>query len=153
VHRFCHVLLAALPVVAASSCDAAQMPAPRAPVTSPAAPAVPATQPRDRADDEIQIVIYAMSKGQGVPEATRAVRDKARTELQRLRAERRVLDINETRIGIEGERRICATFATREDAEATVAKLRSMSEGVELFNIAVEPCPRDAAPLPKGVDP
>ncbi len=100
------------------------------------------------------VAVYVLSRGQGVPDATRVARDEARVLLRKLQAEKRALTLEETPIGLEGERRICATFARAEDAEAAAAQLRAIAAKVELFNVVLEPCAKAAAPLPpQGVKP
>jgi hypothetical protein len=100
------------------------------------------------------VAVYVLSRGAGVPEATRAARDKARALLRQLHAEKRALTLEETPIGLEGERRICATFSNAQDAADAAARLRAIGAGVELFNIVMEPCARAGAPLPQqGVKP
>ena len=94
------------------------------------------------------VAVYVLSRGQGVPDETRAARDQARVLLRQLSAEKRALTLEETPIGLEGERRICATFASAGDAESAAAKLRAIAAKVELFNVVLEPCAKAAAPLP-----
>jgi hypothetical protein len=95
------------------------------------------------------VAVYVLSRGAGVPDATRAARDQARVLLRRLHEEKRALTLEETPIGLEGERRICATFSNAQDAADAAARLREIGAGVELFNIEMEPCARAAAPLPQ----
>jgi hypothetical protein len=115
----------------------------------------PAPMEKEVASTETHdVAVYVLSRGAGVPEATRAARDKARALLRQLHAEKRALTLEETPIGLEGERRICASFSNAQDAADAAARLRAIGAGVELFNIVMEPCARAAAPLPQqGVKP
>ena len=100
------------------------------------------------------MAVYALSRGQGVPEATRAARIQAREVFEELRAKKRALNVEVKRSGLEGEQRICATFATREEAEQAAARVRSLGKGVELFNVVMEPCAKPGAgQVPQGVKP
>jgi hypothetical protein len=100
------------------------------------------------------VAVYVLSRGSGVPEATRVARDKARALLRQLHAEKRALNVEETPMGLEGERRICASFSNAQDAADAAERLRAIGAGVELFNIVMEPCARAGAPLPQqGVKP
>jgi hypothetical protein len=95
------------------------------------------------------VAVYVLSRGKGVPDATRAARDKARALLQQLHEEKRVLAVEETPIGLEGERRICATFASSQDAAAAAERLRAIGANVELFNVVIEPCAKAGVPMPQ----
>jgi hypothetical protein len=87
-----------------------------------------------------------LSRGKGVPETTRAARERASALLRQLQDENRVTAIREVPIGLEGERRICATFASASDAAATAARLREIGSGVELFNVEEGPCATSGTP-------
>src|SRR5262245_16565491 len=100
------------------------------------------------------VAVYILSRGKGVPEATRAAREQARALLRQLHDEKRALALEETPIGLEGERRICATFATAQDAASAAERLRAIGAHVELFNVVMEPCAKTGAPSPsQGVKP
>jgi hypothetical protein len=86
------------------------------------------------------LAIYALSRGKGVPPETREAFDAARRLLESLREEHKVTRIVATRIGIEGERRLCAEFADSKVAKETHDKLLAMSKSAELLNIVAEPC-------------
>ena len=141
-----------LAVAVVAGCGQASKEPPTPAPTASDETAAPTPPPSDAGAREV--AVYALSRGKGVPDATRAAREKARALLQQWRDEKRVLDIQETRIGIEGERRLCATFATEQDAAEAAARLRELGAGVELFNVALEPCAKPGAPTPpKGVKP
>lgn len=84
--------------------------------------------------------IYALSRGNGVPEAAREVLKKVRAWLDEAKQAGSVVDIRDTRIGLEGETRLCAEFADSESAQALLKRVRALAEGVALINLVVEPC-------------
>lgn len=122
-------------VVVVGGCTQGEPPMPPSETTPPASE-----------DGAREVAVYALSRGKGVPDATREAREKARALFEELRTRKLVLDIQETRVGIEGERRICAVFGTARDAADAVKQLRALAEGVELFNIVLEPCTRPPGP-------
>ncbi|MGH8611795.1 MAG: hypothetical protein ACREYF_07065 [Gammaproteobacteria bacterium] len=84
--------------------------------------------------------VYALSRGHGVPEAAREVLRKVRAWLDQAKQAGSVVDIRQTRIGVEGETRMCAEFADSESAQAMLKRVRALAEGIELMNLVVEPC-------------
>ncbi|MGH8658666.1 MAG: hypothetical protein ACREV4_09400 [Gammaproteobacteria bacterium] len=84
--------------------------------------------------------IYALSRGKGVPEAGREVLRKVRAWLDEAKRAGSVVDIRQTRIGLEGETRLCAEFADSESTQAMLKRVRVLAEDVELMNLVVEPC-------------
>ena len=84
--------------------------------------------------------VYALSRGHGVPEAAREVLRKVRAWLDQAKQAGSVVDIRETRIGLEGETRLCVEFADSESAQAMLKRIRAFTKGVELINLVVEPC-------------
>jgi hypothetical protein len=87
-----------------------------------------------------EIAIYALSRGKGVPEPTRAALGKVRKLLDDAKRRGEVLKVTETRIGLEGEKRLCLEAKDVAAARTLLVELRVIAEGVELFNIVVEPC-------------
>jgi hypothetical protein len=132
----------AAPEVATPSPPPPAPPAGESSAPSPAAAALPPS------GETFGVAVYSLSRGKGVPEAAREAHDKARAIFRQLQGETRVLDVKETRIGIEGERRTCATFATRADAEAAAERIRSLAADTALFNVVMEPCEKSSDPRP-----
>jgi hypothetical protein len=87
-----------------------------------------------------EIAIYALSRGKGVPEPTRAALGKVRKLLDDAKRRGEVLKITEARIGLEGEKRLCLEAKDAAAARTLLLELRVIAEGVELFNVVVEPC-------------
>jgi hypothetical protein len=87
-----------------------------------------------------EFAIYALSRGKGVPEPTRGALRKARTLLEGATRRGEVIRVKETRIGLEGETRLCVEAKDVAAARALLRDLRAIAENVELFNVVVEPC-------------
>jgi hypothetical protein len=84
--------------------------------------------------------VYALSRGRGVPESTRRAWQTVWTMLEDARREGKVARLQQTRIGLEGEVRLCAEFSDPERARELLARAREVGKGVELLNIVEEPC-------------
>ena len=87
-----------------------------------------------------EFAVYALSRGKGVPEPTRSALRKAHSLIEGARQRGDVVRLKETRIGLEGETRLCVEAKDVAAARALVLELRAMAEKVELFNVVVEPC-------------
>lgn len=85
------------------------------------------------------LAIYALSRGQGVPEATRRAFGEIKAKLQTLRDGSTVIELEERRIGIEGETRLCAVFADPQAARDEYERL-ARYRSVDLLNIVLESC-------------
>ena len=94
----------------------------------------------DRSQPPPSVAVYALSRGTGVPAATRDALRSMRTLLEELEGQRLVTRIQQARIGLEGETRLCAEFADAGAARAALARMRQIAQGVELLNIVEEPC-------------
>ena len=84
--------------------------------------------------------VYALSRGRGVPEATRSAWQRVLAMLEDARRDGTVVRLQQTRIGIEGEVRVCAEFADAARARELLERARSVAAGVELLNVVEEPC-------------
>lgn len=82
-----------------------------------------------------------LSRGKGVPAQARDAYKQIRYVLERQQADGNVTALQSSRIGLEGETRLCAEFRNREDAQAALAEIRKLAAGVDLLNFAEEPCP------------
>jgi hypothetical protein len=87
-----------------------------------------------------EFALYALSRGKGVPEPTRGAYRKARTLLEDAKKRGEVKWLKETRIGLEGETRLCVEAKDAAAARALLREVRTIAEKVELFNVVVEPC-------------
>jgi hypothetical protein len=93
------------------------------------------------------VAVYALSRGKGVPDETRSAFEQCRVVLEEARERGRAVRVEEQRIGLEGERRLCADFPDPASAEAMAERLRQIAKGVDLMNVAQEPCRK--APKPQ----
>ncbi|MBC7988590.1 MAG: hypothetical protein H7Y19_03275 [Luteimonas sp.] len=82
-----------------------------------------------------------LSRGKGVPTETREAYKQIRYVLEQQQANANVTALQANRIGLEGETRLCAEFRNRDDAQAALAEIRKLSDGVDLLNVVEEPCP------------
>ena len=96
--------------------------------------------PRVSGTAKAEFALYALSRGRGVPEPTYDALQKSRKLLEDARQRGEVLDFEETRIGLEGETRLCVEAKDIAAARELQLKVRALSENVELFNIVEEPC-------------
>jgi hypothetical protein len=65
---------------------------------------------------------------------------KARELLQNLQRTNAVTRLDERRMGLEGETRLCVEFKDSAAAASALKELRGIAEGVELLNVTEEPC-------------
>ena len=84
--------------------------------------------------------VYALSRGRGVPEPTRSAWQAVWTMLEDARREGKVARLQQTRIGLEGEVRLCAEFSDPARAREMLERAREVGKGIELLNIVEEPC-------------
>ena len=84
--------------------------------------------------------VYALSRGRGVPEATRSAWQAVWTMLEDARREGKVARLQQTRIGLEGEVRLCAEFSDPGHAREMLERAREAGRGVELLNVVEESC-------------
>ncbi|HKQ26194.1 MAG TPA: hypothetical protein VJT81_17230 [Burkholderiales bacterium] len=87
-----------------------------------------------------EFAVYALSRGKGVPEPTRGALQKARALLESAKKRGEVKWLKETRIGLEGETRLCVEAKDVEAARTLLRELRMIGDKVELFNVVVESC-------------
>jgi hypothetical protein len=84
--------------------------------------------------------VYALSRGRGVPEATRSAWQRVLAMLEDARRDGTAVRLQQTRIGLEGEVRLCAEFADAARAREMLERARAVAVGVELLNVVEEPC-------------
>ncbi len=93
--------------------------------------------------------VYILSRGRGVPPEARA----AQMEVQKLAEADRdsglTVSIAATRIGIEGERRLCVTYEDPQNGARALERAREIVKGIDLINLVVEPCTPPASKIQK----
>lgn len=88
----------------------------------------------------ISFAVYALSRGRGVPDATRTAWQSLWEMLEAARGDGAVATLQQTRIGLEGEVRLCAEFSDARRAREMLARAREVATRVELLNVVEEPC-------------
>jgi len=110
-----------------------------------AAMATPARTSRDEPGGRAgtaSFAVYALSRGRGVPEATLRAWQAIRTLLEDARREGALAQLQQTRLGLEGEVRLCAEFHDPQRGQQLLRRARDIGAGVELLNVVEEPCSR-----------
>ena len=84
--------------------------------------------------------IYTLSRGKGVPPEVREALKKVEEVFESDRREGVSVTLHRTRIGIEGESRLCAEYGDPHAGARAYARVRAIVHGIELMNLVVEPC-------------
>lgn len=84
--------------------------------------------------------LYAMARADGVPAPTREARERVWALLEEAKDQGTVLSLTQTRLGFEGAKRICATFATSDAARVVWDQARSFVKDADLVTLVIEPC-------------
>ena len=92
--------------------------------------------------------VYMLSRGHGVPDATRQAFAATKSLLEAARTEGKANSLQVEVIGLEGERRVCVEFADRVQADLSLERIRALSREVELFNVVEEACSPESGDLP-----
>lgn len=97
--------------------------------------------PRSAARAPIKsFAVYALSRGKGVPPEAREALRKV-VELAEEDQRRGVkVTVTTTRIGIEGETRVCIAYEDPQEGARAYERARAIVKNVDLVNLAVEPC-------------
>ena len=86
--------------------------------------------------------LYALSRGKGVPAATRNAFNRIRGKLEQAEKKGNVMHIQQSRIGIEGESRLCVEFNDAHAENVMLSEIRESIKNIELLNLKSEPCPK-----------
>lgn len=94
------------------------------------------------------LTVTMLSRGKGVPDATRAAYKDIRALLEQQRSAYAITGLRTQRIGLEGETRLCAEFENAKDAQAALDAIRKRVAGVDLLDVSATPCPspKDSTP-------
>jgi hypothetical protein len=93
--------------------------------------------------------VYTLSRGTGVPPEARAAQQEIQKLVEADRDRGLVVRIETTRIGIEGERRLCVTYKDPRNGARALERARAIVKGVALINVEKEPCTQPASKTPK----
>jgi hypothetical protein len=121
----------------------------------PATPPAPPTKPEQAGGGRGETAgrsfsIYALSRGSGVPPAAREAQQKVQALVESDRGRGVGVNVQATRLGLEGERKLCVTYADAQEAARALERVRALVQGVDLVNVVVEPCgPPSSASPPK----
>lgn len=84
--------------------------------------------------------VYALSRGRGVSDAALAAQQKVLELVEADRARGLTVDAQQIRIGLEGERKVCVTYADEREGARALERVRGVVQGVDLVNVVVERC-------------
>ena len=139
---------AAIPVDPTAGSAGTPLPAPdppTMPTTPPAPPPAPAPAPPA---EPVTIVIHALSRGKGVPTQTRDTYKQIHALLEQRRSDAAITRLESSRMGLEGETRLCVEFSDRDHAAAMLAEIGKLAAGTDLLNIVEGPCPGNKGSKP-----
>jgi hypothetical protein len=84
--------------------------------------------------------VYSLSRGKGVPPEARAALQKVQELIEADRARGVRVTVETTRIGIEGERRLCVTYEDAQEGARALERVREIVRGVDLVNVVEGSC-------------
>ena len=84
--------------------------------------------------------VTVLSRGKGVPREARDALAGVSKLLEEDRARGVAVTWQSTRIGLEGETRLCARYEDASVAADAYARARALVRGIDLVNVAAEPC-------------
>ncbi|MDA9476874.1 hypothetical protein XI03_20765 [Bradyrhizobium sp. CCBAU 65884] len=84
--------------------------------------------------------LYALSRGKGLSDDGRRALEGFRQLLREMKAEGQVVEVSDTRIGLEGETRVCAKFASSDLAGKAWMQMQRLSAGADLVHLKPEKC-------------
>ena len=84
--------------------------------------------------------LYVLSRGNGVSEGGRKALADFRKLLGSMQAKGEVVEVSDTRIGIEGETRMCARFASAESAAKAWMDMQRSLTDADLVQLKAEKC-------------
>lgn len=109
-------------------------------VGAPGASTNPSELPRLLRSSKNQLAIYALSRAGGVPPPAWQALEQLRGYFAKLHSEGTVTRIEETRIGLEGETRLCVEFATEKAALGAFEHVGRLTQGIDLIDVKAELC-------------
>jgi hypothetical protein len=100
--------------------------------------------------------VYALSRGKGVPREAREALGSVRKLVEADRSRGVKVTLETTRIGLEGETRLCAAYQDPKDAAAAFERAKALVRGIDLVNLVAGPCEsgdRERGPQKKEEEP
>jgi len=104
----------------------------------PPRPPIPATTPRTPTLGSF--AVYVLSRGQGVPAEARAAQRRIRELVEADQGRGVRVSVATTRIGIEGESKLCVQYEDAEAGELAFGRATAVAEGVDLIRVERDPC-------------
>jgi hypothetical protein len=98
------------------------------------------TGPPDAVLELQSFALYALSRGRGVSESGQKAIADFRELIRNMKAEGHTIEVSDTRIGIEGETRICASFTSRELAGKAWMQMQRSLVAADLVQLKPERC-------------
>jgi hypothetical protein len=98
------------------------------------------TGPPDTVLELQSFAFYALSRGKGLSEDGRRALEGFRQLLRDMKAEGHVVEVSDTRIGLEGETRVCAKFTSSDLAGKAWMQMQRLSAGADLVQLKPEKC-------------
>ena len=116
-------------------------------------PVAPITKPKQSGGDPGERVskafaVYSLSRGTGVPPEAREALQKVQKLVETDRERGVRVTFETTRIGLEGEQRLCVTYEDSRDGDRALERVRAIVKGVDLVNLVEEPCKRPPSTNP-----
>jgi hypothetical protein len=84
--------------------------------------------------------VYALSRGKGVPPEAREAQQRVVALAEESRKRGVKVTVTTTRIGIEGETRVCFAYEDPKDGARDYERARDLVKDVDLVNLKVESC-------------
>lgn len=84
--------------------------------------------------------LYTLSRGQGVPEEAREALRQVVALLDEEKGRGIAVKVQTSRIGLEGETKLCAEFEDEAAGRAAFRRASDFVKGVDLVNLVVESC-------------
>lgn len=115
-------------------------------VPPPSTPTAVAAKPKPRSKSPapkppVSFTIVALSRGKGVPPATREALRSVQELVETDRRQGVKVIVETTRIGLEGETRTCVEYQDTVAGARAYERARAIVKGVDLATLTLEPCP------------
>lgn len=110
------------------------------PSPAPASTAPRAPSTAGRVKPIKSFAVYSLSRGKGVPPEAREALEQVTSLVESDRKRGVRVTVRTTRLGIEGEKRVCAEYENPKDGARAWERASAIVKGVDLVNLVAEPC-------------
>ena len=97
--------------------------------------------------------VSVLSRGSGVPPEASDVQQRVQELIETDRSRGVRVTVEATRIGLEGERRLCITYENEREKDRALERVRAMGKGVDLVQLIEESCTPGPPRSPKEEEP